>query len=196
MRAVAALPWASSFAVAGGRQRPCRRQAMKSASARPCPTAARCPASAHRAGAGSLFREGQRRGRHQRPQDQVHHPRRRLLAAQDRRADPQAGRAGRGADDVRLAGHRHQQRRASLSQRQEGAAAVRAERRHQMGRPEEFPVDHAGHGGLRIRGRGLCQVHPADQAGRQDRDPVAERRFRPRLCRRLQARAGRPRPRP
>ena len=144
----------------------------------------------------SLFRQDQRRRRHQWPQDQVHLPRRRLLAAEDGRADPQAGRAGRSADDVRLARNRHQQRRASLPQRQESSAAVRAERRDQMGRPEEFPMDHAGHGGLRIRRRGLRQIHSADQAGRQNRHPLAERRFRPRLCRRLQARARAARPPP
>ena len=57
----------------------------------------------HRPGAGGLFREGQRRRRHQRPQDQVHQPRRRVLAAQDGRADAQAGRTGRSAADVRFA---------------------------------------------------------------------------------------------
>ena len=47
---------------------------------------------------------------------------------------------------------------------QEGAATVRAERRDQMGRPEEFPLDHAGNGGLPVRRHRLCQAYPADQA--------------------------------
>ena len=62
--------------------------------------------------------------------------------------------------------------------------------------PKKLPVDDAGHGGLPVRRRRLCQAYPADQARRQNRHPVAERRFRPRLCRRLQARARATRPRP
>src|SRR6266540_3434601 len=59
-------------------------------------------------------------------------------------------RAGGSAADVRFARDRHQQRGAPLPQRQEGAAALRAERRDQMGRPEKFPLDHAGNGGLPV----------------------------------------------
>ena len=56
--------------------------------------------------------------------------------------------------------------------------------------PKNFPWTMPGMATYESEGVDLRQVHPADQAGRQDRHPVAERRFRPRLCRRLQARAG------
>ena len=45
----------------------------------------------------AVLQEGQRRGRHQRPQDQLHLLRRRLQPAEGRRAGPQAGRERRGA---------------------------------------------------------------------------------------------------
>ena len=34
----------------------------------------------------------------------------------------------------------------------------------QMGRSEEFPLDHAGNGDLPVRRHRLCQAYPADQA--------------------------------
>ena len=50
--------------------------------------------------------------RHQRPQDQVPHPGRRLQRAEMRRGDAAAGRAGGSAGAVRLARHRAADRRA------------------------------------------------------------------------------------
>ena len=52
-----------------------------------------------------LFQEGERRGRHQRPQDQLHLLRRRLQPAEDGRAGAQAGRERRGAAGVPAARH-------------------------------------------------------------------------------------------
>ena len=57
--------------------------------------------------------------------------------------------------------------------------------------PKNYPWTMPGMAAYEIRGRDLRQICAAGEAGREDRDPVAERRFRPRLCRRLQAHAGR-----
>ena len=57
--------------------------------------------------------------------------------------------------------------------------------------PKNAPWTMPGMADLPVRRRDLRQTHPADQARRQNRHPRPERRFRPRLCRRLQARAGR-----
>ncbi len=48
----------------------------------------------HRSRSQRLLRHAEREGRHQRPQGEARLPRRRLLAAEDCRADPQARRAG------------------------------------------------------------------------------------------------------
>ena len=95
----------------------------------------------HRQGARRLLQEGQRRGRRQRPQDQLHHLRRRLQPAQGRRDGPQAGRAGPGGRAVPDARHADQHRHPQVREPAEGAAPVRGHRRHQVERPEELPVD-------------------------------------------------------
>ena len=115
--------------------------------------------------AGGLLQDGQRRGRHQRPQDQLHHPRRRLQPAEDGRDGAQAGRAGRGAaalfqtlgTPTNTAIHKY-------VNAQEGAAALRRHRRDQVERPEELPVDHGLAAELPDRGRDLREVHPEEQA--------------------------------
>src|ERR1043166_2924605 len=59
---------------------------------------------------------------------------------------------------------------------QEGAADLRRDRRHQMGRPEELPLDHGLPAELPERRAHLRQVHPAASSLRQDRGPVPDRK--------------------
>ena len=73
---------------------------------------------------------------------------------------------------------------------QEGAATVRRHRRHQVERSEELPLDDGLAAQLPERNADLCQVHSEEQAGRQDRHSLPERRLRQGLSERLQ---GRPR---
>ncbi len=141
-----------------------------------------------------LLRHDQRAGRHQRPQDQLHQSRRRLQPAQDRRAGAQAGRGGPGAVPVRHARHAAEQRHPRLSQRQQGAAAVRRHRRRQVERSEELSLDHGLAAELPHRGAHLRPLHPQEPAGRQDRDPLSERRFRQGLSRSACAKGSATRP--
>ena len=64
---------------------------------------------------------------------------------------------------------------------QEGAAAVRCDRRHQVGRPEELPLDHGLAADLPGGRADLRQVRHEEPSECQDRDPVPERRLRQRL---------------
>src|SRR5207302_846700 len=89
----------------------------------------------------SRVQQGERRGWHQRPEDQLHHLRRCLHATQNRRDGAQAGRAGSGRRAVPDARHADQYRHPQVRQPAEGAAPLRGHRRHQVGRPEELPVD-------------------------------------------------------
>ncbi len=66
-----------------------------------------------------------------------------------------------------------------IHERQEGAAALRRDRRHQVGRPEGLPLDHGLAADLpepraRIYAKYLLEKHPE----RQDRHPLPERRLR------------------
>ena len=88
-----------------------------------------------------LLQDGQRRRRHQRPQDHLHHLRRRLLAAQDRGDGAQAGGGGQGAVRLPDARHAAQHRDPEVPEREEGAAAVRRDRRLQVGRPQGVSLD-------------------------------------------------------
>ena len=65
-----------------------------------------------------------------------------------------------------------------IHERQEGAAALRRHRRHQMGRSEEFSVDHGLAAQLPERRPHLRQIHPEALSQRQDRRVLAERRRR------------------
>ena len=67
-----------------------------------------------------------------------------------------------------------------IHERQEGAAAFRRHRRDQMGRSEEFSVDHGLAAQLPERRAHLRQIHPRTLSQRQDRRVLAERRRRPR----------------
>ena len=89
-----------------------------------------------------LLQDGERQGRHQRAQDQLHQLGRRLQPAEDRRAGAQAGRAGAGAVPVPVARHAAQHRDPQVHEREEGAAAVRRHGRRQVGPAEEVPLDH------------------------------------------------------
>jgi hypothetical protein len=65
-----------------------------------------------------------------------------------------------------------------IHERQEGTAAVRGVRRHQVRRPQEFPVDHGLSAELPERGANLRQIHPRSFPDQQDRGVLAERRRR------------------
>ena len=79
---------------------------------------------------------------------------------------------------VQSAGHAVELGDPEIPERQEGAAAVRRHRRHQMERSEELPVDHGLAAQLPERGADLRQVPAEGKAGRQDRRALPERRFR------------------
>ncbi len=132
----------------------------------------------HRQGHRRLLQEGQRRGRGQRPQDQLHHPRRRVQPAQDGGDGPAARRAGPGGAPLPDPGHASQQRHPQVREPAEGAAPLRGHRRHQVERPEELPVDHGLPAQLPDRGPDLRGVRAQERARRQGRHPVPERRLR------------------
>ena len=74
---------------------------------------------------------------------------------------------------------------------QEGAATVRRHRRHQVERSEELPVDDGLAAQLPERNPDLREVHSEEQAERQDRRALSERRLRQGLSEGLQGRARR-----
>ena len=136
----------------------------RSRSATPCPIAARPRPTARSARPRPpIFKMINDRGRHQRPQDQLHLLRRRLHAAEDRRAGAQAGRAGRGAARVQPARHADQHRDPPIHEPEEGAAAVRRHRRHQMGRPEGLSLDDGLAAQLPERRPHLRHLHPQEK---------------------------------
>ncbi len=133
-----------------------------------------------------LLEERQRGRRHQRPQDQLHHPGRRLLAAQDRGVHPPARRAGQGAVHLQHAGHAVQHGDPQVHEPEKGADALRRHRRLEVGQSQGVPVDDGLSARLPHRSRHLRQAHPGQRQGRQDRRADAERRLRQGLLGRLQ----------
>ena len=61
----------------------------------------------------------------------------------------------------------------------EGATALRGGHGIGVRRPVPFPMDDGLPGQQAHRRPGIREVHPAQQAGRQDRDPLRTRSFRP-----------------
>ena len=117
----------------------------------------------------AYFKMVNERGRHQRPQDQLHQPRRRLQPAEDGGDGAQAGRAGRGAARVPDARHAVEHRDPQVHEREEGAAAVRRHRRDQVERPEELPWTMGWQPNYQTEAHDLRQAHPEEQAEREDR---------------------------
>ena len=107
-------------------------------------------------------------------------------------AGPQAGRIRRGAFDLQSAGHAEQQRDPEIHEFQEGAAGLRVERRRQMERSEELPVDHRLATELPGRSAHLCHLHPEELSRQDDRRALSERRFRQGLRHRASRRTRRP----
>ena len=135
-------------------------------------------------------------GRHQRPQDQPDQPRRRLQPAEDGRAGAQAGRAGRGAGAVPDARHAEQLGDPQVRQRQEGAASASlATGATKWGDPKNFPWTIGFNLSYQTEGADLRQVPAEEQAQRQDRDPLPERRLRQGRAEGRQGRARATRPR-
>ena len=89
--------------------------------------------------------------------------------AEDRRAGPQAGRERRSAADLQLARHAAELGDPEIHEHEEGAAAVRRHRRHQVERSEGLPLDHGLAAQLPERRPDLCEVHSEGKAERQDR---------------------------
>ena len=143
-----------------------------------------------RQGPAGLLQDDQRQRRNQRPQDQPDQPRRRLQPAESGRAGAPPGRAGRGPGAVPDARHAEQLGDPQVRQRQEGAAPAARDRRHQVGRSEGLSVDDGLQPQLPVRGPDLRQVAAQEQARREDRDPLPERRLRQG---RAEGRQGRPR---
>ena len=114
----------------------------------------------------AYFKMINEQGGDQRPQDQSDQPRRRLQPAQDGRAGAPPRRAGAGRVPVQHARHRAEPRDPAISQRQQGAAAVRRDRRSDVRRPEAFPLDDRLQSELPDRGAHLRQAHSGDEAGR------------------------------
>ena len=116
-----------------------------------------------RQGRGRLFQVAQRQGRHQRPQDQFHHPRRRLFAAQGGRERAQAGRERPGRRRVQRAGHAAQYGDPALPQPEEGAAALHRRRRHHLQRSPALSLDHGLAAQPAGRGDLLCRASAEEQ---------------------------------
>ena len=105
-------------------------------------------------------------------------------------------RKRRGAVSRQPGRHGPQHCRRQIHQPEKGAASVRRLRRDGVQRSRELSVDHELDAALCVGRRDLRQIYPVDQTRRQDRDPVAERRSRPRLPDRIQEGARRQARRP
>ena len=112
-------------------------------------------------------------------------------SAEDGGAGPQAGGKRRGAVHLQFARHAAEFGDPEIHELEEGAAAFRRHRRHQMERPEGLSVDDGLAAQLPERGPDLREVHSQEQAERQDRGALSERRLRQGLSERLQGRARR-----
>ncbi len=145
----------------------------------------------HRQGRGCLFQEDQRRGRHQRAQDQLHQPRRRLQPAESGRRCAAPGRAGPSAAHLGPLGHAVQFGDPEVHEREKGAAAARLYRRQQVERPDAFSLDHGLAAQLPGRGQDLRGAHSENQAGCENRRALPERRLRQGLPGGFRKRAGR-----
>ena len=131
-----------------------------------------------RQGRGRLFQVAERQGRHQRPQDQFHQPRRRLFAAQGGRECAQAGRERPGRRRVQRAGHAAQYGDPALPQPEEGAAALHRRRRHHLQRSPALSLDHGLAAQPAGRGDLLCRASAEEQTRSQGGGALPERRFR------------------
>ena len=140
----------------------------------------------HRQVRGSLLEERQRARRDQRAHGEVRHHGRRLQPGQDRRGGSPDGGAGQGPLPVQHAGHADKLCDPSLHEPEEGAAALRVDRRFQVGQVQGVPLDDGLPARLPHRSRHLCQAHPRDCEGPEDRRADAERRLRQGLLGRLQ----------
>ena len=142
----------------------------------------------HRHGRQGLLQVPERQGRRQRPQDRLHHARRRLRAAEGAPERAPARPAGEGLRDVQHAGHAEQPRDLGLPQRAEGPAAVRRHRRVGLGqRRQGAPVHDRLAAELRDRGQGLRGLPEGGEAEGQGRGALPERRLRQGPAQRLQA---------
>ena len=125
----------------------------------------------------------------------LHQPRRRLQPAQDRRADPPPRRAGAGRLHLQQPRHAVQLGDPALSQRRTKCRSSSSPPAPAMfGDPEALSLDDRLAAELPDRGAHFRQAYSPDQAGRQDRRALPERRFRQGLSDRLEGgpRATRP----
>src|SRR4029453_10758833 len=143
----------------------------------------------HRQGGQRLLQVRQRPGRRERAQDRPRHLRRRLRAAARPHQRQEAGRAGQGVRAVQPSQDRQKHRHLGLRQPAEGAARVRRDRLLGLGQERRRPPVHDWLAAeLPDRGEGLRRVPEEDQAERQGRRPVPERRLRQGAARRVRGR--------
>ena len=139
-----------------------------------------------RQGRRGVLRLHQRQGRRRRPQDQLQDARRRLRASARTPEREAPDPAGQGLRALQHAGHPEQPRDLGLRQPAEGAAALRRDRRLGLGQGHQGPPVHDRLAAeLRHRGQGLRRVPEEEQAERQGRRPLPERRLRQGPARRL-----------
>ena len=116
-----------------------------------------------------LLQEGQRRGRHQRPQDHLHHLRRRLRAAEDGRADAQAGRKRRSAADVQQLGTAHNTAIQSYLNGKKVPQLFVATGATKFGDPKNFPWTMGWQPNYQSEGARLRQISSEKPSERKDR---------------------------
>ena len=145
----------------------------------------------HRQGHRRLLQEGQRRGRHQRPQDQLHHLRRRLLAAQDRRDGAQARRGRPGRAPVPDPGHPAQQRDPQVHATSRRCRTCSWPPAPPSGTTPRTSLDDGLPAQLPDGGPGLRGGRAQEAPEREGRHPVPERRLREGLPQGLRGRPGR-----
>ena len=104
----------------------------------------------------------------------------------------QLGGGRQGRLHLQHAGHADQQRDRALHEPAQGADAFRRHRCRQVGQLPTVSVDHRLAAELPHGSADLHEVHAAAEAGRQDGDPLSERRLRQGLSGRREGRAGQP----
>ena len=139
----------------------------------------------------AYFRMLNDQGRRQWAQDQLHLVRRRLHAAEDRRAGAQTGRGRRRFADAGTARHADQLGDPAISEPEKSAPAVRRHRRDQMERPYHFPWTMGWQPNYQSEGHVYAAYILEHKPNGKIGDPLSKRRFRQRLSEGPEGRARR-----
>ena len=137
-----------------------------------------------------LFQDDQRDGRRERPQDQSHQPGRWLQPAQDRRADPPAGRTRAGRLHFRQCWARRQPGDPAYLNDNKVPQLFVSTGASMFGDPQHFPWTIGWRPNYQTEAHIYAKHILADEARREDRRAVPERRLRQGLSDRAR---GRPR---